>query len=182
MDQTDAQVVRRVMTGDREAFALLVDRHHGHCLRMATHLLGDADQAEDAVQEAFVRAFRHLPSYQERDRFGSWLLRIVVNQCRTHATYEKRWVRHGTHASTAVDAAATLVDPECDREEQRAELAHALGQLGADHREAIVLRFSEELSFEEMASITGVGVSALKMRVRRACARLRSLLSEQINA
>jgi RNA polymerase sigma-70 factor (ECF subfamily) len=59
---------------------------------------------------------------------------------------------------------------------------HALRQLGSDQREAIVLRFGEELSYEEMASVTGLGVSALKMRVKRACLRLRALLLEQINA
>ena len=60
MQQTDSQVVLRVVTGDREAFAHLVERYHARCLRVATHLLADADAADDAVQETFVRAFRHL--------------------------------------------------------------------------------------------------------------------------
>jgi RNA polymerase sigma-70 factor (ECF subfamily) len=177
MDQTDAQVIRRVISGDTEAFALLVDRYHGRCLRTALHLLGDADEADDAVQEAFVRAYRHLGAYRERDRFAAWMLRIVVNQCRTRSTYARRWTRLDDPSSVL---AATEHDSQ--RNETSAELMHALRQLGADQREAIVLRFGEELSYEEMASVTGLGVSALKMRVKRACLRLRALLLEQINA
>ena len=174
----DSITVRAVLAGDANAFAVLVDRHHARCLRVATHLLGDGDDAEDVVQEAFVRAYRHLGSYRERDKFGAWLLRIVVNQCRTRATREARYTRfeddasgleHETHESTH------------DASDRRAELAHALAQLGPAQREAVVLRFAEELSYDEIAALTGVGVSALKMRVQRACLRLRELLAEHLH-
>ena len=180
----DSTIVRRVLAGETDAFAWLVDRHHARCLRTATHLLGDADDAEDAVQDAFVRAYRHLGSYREQDRFGAWLLRIVVNQCRTNAAKQARYTRLGDDATTtnACEARPShdLV-AQTEHDAQRAELSHALAQLGAEQREAIVLRFTEELSYDEMASITGVGVSALKMRVQRACAALRSLLTEQFH-
>lgn len=70
---SDAAIVRHVLAGDVEAFALLVARYHARALTLATGLIGDSDDAEDAVQEAFVRAYRHLGSYRERDRFGSWV-------------------------------------------------------------------------------------------------------------
>jgi RNA polymerase sigma-70 factor, ECF subfamily len=181
MDHSDAQIIRRVIAGDAEAFGLLVDRYHGRCLRAACNLLNDSDEAEDAVQEAFVRAYRHLASYQERDRFAAWLLRIVVNQCRTRAVSARRWTRLDEDFDAGHDD-AMLADNASLQRERRAELAYALGQLGHEHREAIVLRFGEELSFDEMSAVTGVGISALKMRVQRACARLRALLSESINA
>lgn len=177
---SDAAVVRRVLGGDVEAFGLIVDRYHPRALKVATAVLGDSDDAEDAVQEAFVRAFRALASYAERERFGAWLMRIVVNQSRTRATRGRRWSAGGAHP----DGIETLADPTRHPSEtlsQREELAHALAQLGAEQREAVVLRFAEELSYEEMAVVTGVGVSALKMRVQRACARLRSLLSENLH-
>lgn len=177
---SDAAVVRRVLGGDVEAFSLLVDRYHPRALKVATAVLGDPDDAEDAVQEAFVRVYRALASYTERERFGAWLMRIVINQSRTRATRRRRWSSAGTH----LDGIDTLADPAAppgDALSQREELAHALAQLGADQREAVVLRFAEELSYEEMAAVTGVGVSALKMRVQRACARLRSLLSENLH-
>lgn len=181
MHLTDSQVVRRVVSGDQEAFALLVDRHHARCLRVATHLLADADEADDAVQDAFVRAYRHLGGYREQDKFGAWLMRIVVNQCRTQLARERRCIDRDEQ-SIALDL--YLVDPDAvgaaaDRHD---ELARALIQLPATQREAVVLRFADELSFDEMSTITGVGISALKMRVQCACARLRTILAEHIHA
>jgi RNA polymerase sigma-70 factor (ECF subfamily) len=179
----DSITVRAVLAGDANAFAVLVDRHHARCLRVATHLLGDGDDAEDVVQEAFVRAYRHLGSYRERDKFGAWLLRIVVNQCRTRATREARYTRFDDDASALEHAQRLHETHESthDASDRRAELAHALAQLGPAQREAVVLRFAEELSYDEIAALTGVGVSALKMRVQRACLRLRELLAEHLH-
>lgn len=167
-----------MLAGDTEAFAALVDRYHARSLRVATHLLGDSDDAEDVVQEAFVRAYRHLGNYHERDKFAAWLMRILVNQCRTRATREARYVALEPDLHTAT----LIAEPDHDQQERRAELAHALSHLGPEQREAIVLRFAEELSYEEMATVTGVGVSALKMRVTRACHRLRTLLTEHLSS
>lgn len=174
-DATDAALVRQVLSGRAEAFAALVDRHHARCLRLATHLLADSDDAEDVVQEVFVRAYRHLGNYRERDKFGAWLTRILVNQCRTRASRNARYVA----LDPAVHTADLVVSADDDAFARRAELARAMQQLVPEQREALVLRFSDELSYDEMATITGVGVSALKMRVQRACARLRTLLTER---
>ena len=178
MTPTDAVIVERVLGGDREAFRVLVDRHHDRCLRVATHLLGDVAEAEDAVQEAMLRAFRYLGRYKERERFGAWLLRILVNKCRTMQAR-----RRGARVVPGLgDAELDYPDdrelPGDERATLRAELERALAQLPAEQREAVVLRFSDDLTFDEMATVTGVGVSALKMRVQRACARLRALLTE----
>ncbi len=173
---SDAHIIRTVLAGDAEAFAHLVDRYHARCLRVATHLLGDSDDAEDVVQEAFVRAYRHLSGYHERDRFGAWLLRIVVNQCRTRATRDARYMPFVSEQHDAPIADTTAAA------DQRAELAHALALLPPEQREAIVLRFAVELSYDEISTLTGVGISALKMRVQRACARLRALLADHVNS
>lgn len=170
---SDALLVRRVLAGDAEAFGELVTRHHARCLRLATHLIGDRADAEDAVQEALLRAYRHLGSYREQDRFGAWLARILVNQCRTARARAHRplpadveWV--GAERATAHPA---------DEAAQREELAHALDRLPRDQREAVVLRYADELSYDEMAAVTGTTVAALKMRVQRGCRRLRALLT-----
>lgn len=180
----DAVIVRQVLAGEVNAFALIVDRHHARCLRVATHLLGDADEAEDAVQDAFVRAYRHLGSYRPggpgTDTFGAWLLRIVVNQCRTRAARMARYTPFDSEPSALQSPADAATDH--DAAERRADLAQALALLGPEQREAVVLRFADELSYEEMATVTGVGVSALKMRVQRACTRLRALLAEHLHA
>jgi RNA polymerase sigma-70 factor (ECF subfamily) len=178
MTTTDADAVRRVLEGDAEAFRILVDRYYDRCLRLATHLLGAGGDAEDAVQDALLRAYRHLGAYQERDRFSAWLFRIVVNQCRTigarrrgvQALHQRAWIEQG-------DAEPAEEHP-AEREATREELERALGRLDADQREAVVLKFTEDMTYDEMAAVTGVGVSALKMRVQRACKRLRAMLTE----
>ena len=81
----DAADVRRVLAGDVDAYTKLVDRYYDRCARFAIRMLGNRDDAEDALQATFLRAYRALGRYQERDRFSAWLYRILVNQCRSIA-------------------------------------------------------------------------------------------------
>ena len=178
MTTTDADAVRLVLEGDAEAFRILVDRYYDRCLRLATHLLGAGGDAEDAVQDAFLRAYRHLGAYQERDRFSAWLFRIVVNQCRTLGARRRGAMQLHARAALEHSLGEPSVDHPADDDATREELQRALARLDPDQREAVVLKFSEDLTYDEMAAVTGVGVSALKMRVQRACKRLRALLTE----
>ena len=169
---SDASVVERVLAGDVEAFALLVDRHHGRMARYAFHLLGSEAEAEEAVQDSFVRAYRSLATYAEREQFGAWVMRILVNRCRTRLVRERR--REEAAAAWVRDAEQPFEPSE--RLAMRDELAVALAQLPGEQREAVVLRYAEELDYHEISSITGAGISALKMRVKRGCERLRAIL------
>src|SRR5436309_14090904 len=81
----DAADVQRVLAGDVDAYAALVDRYYDRCARYAIRMLGNRDDAEDALQATFLRAYRALNRYQERDRFSAWLYRILVIQCRSVA-------------------------------------------------------------------------------------------------
>jgi RNA polymerase sigma-70 factor (ECF subfamily) len=171
----DSVAVQRVLAGDVEAFALLVDRYHGRMARYAFHLLGAEAEAEEAVQDSFVRAYRSLGTYQEREQFGAWILRILVNRCRTRLVRDKRrdetaaaWVREADQPFEPSEPSEQLA--------MRDELAVALAQLPSEQREAVVLRYAEELGYDEISSITGAGISALKMRVKRGCERLRAIL------
>jgi RNA polymerase sigma-70 factor (ECF subfamily) len=176
---SDSAVVRRVLDGDVEAFALLVDRYSGRCARYASRVLGDPDEADEVVQEAFVRAYRALGDYRERDRFAAWLFRILINQCRTAA--QRAATRDRAFPRLDPDEAGDQLaydDGAADRYAERDRLERALARLRPEQREAVVLRLGEELTYDEMAAVTGAGVSALKMRVTRAVARLRELLTE----
>jgi RNA polymerase sigma-70 factor (ECF subfamily) len=172
IEPSDAVVVRRVLSGDVEAFALLVDRHHGRMARYAFHLLGSEAEAEEAVQDSFVRAYRSLVTYREQERFGAWILRILVNRCRTRLVRDKR---REEVAAAWVREAEQPFEPS-ERLAMRDELAVALAQLPGEQREAVVLRYADELGYDEISSITGAGISALKMRVKRGCERLRAIL------
>ena len=168
----DPDLITAVLAGDLDAFSILVLRYRDLCFRFAVRVLGDRDDAEDALQEAFVRAFRALGSCRDRDRFAAWLYTIVVNECRTRATRGARRAQRLVHGVTT-----DLVDPAAERDSAVGEeIDYAMAQLVPEQREAFVLRYVEELSYDEISEITGVGVSALKMRAKRSCARLRELL------
>ena len=171
---TDAALVQRVLEGDVEAFALLVERHHERCLRIATRLLGSVEDAEETVQDAFVRAYRALGRYEEREQFAPWLTRILVNRCRTAIGRRVRYGKTFVEDEHALDSAVTR--DGADGGMWRAEVERALAALPHEQREAFVLKHVEELEYEAIAEITGAGISALKMRVKRARERLRALL------
>jgi len=169
-------IVARVVRGDVEAFAALVERYRDRYARYAFHMLGNRQDAEEALQDAFTRAYRSLARCEDPERFGAWLFRILVNRCRTLGA------RRGRRSRTFVaDETALLEASEehpADRAAWREEIDRALQQLRAEQREAFLLKYVEEIGYDEMSQMTGVGVSALKMRVLRACERLRELLSE----
>lgn len=172
--RSDAEVIAAVLAGDVDAFTVLVDRHRDRCARFAVRMLDSHDDADDALQSAFVRAYRSLAHCRDRSRFRPWLLQIVANECRTagsrRARRDERFVRDESLLAGA--SAGGDAEPVALRD----EIQRALRELDDAQREAFLLKYVEELSYEEMAEVTGVGISALKMRVSRACARLRELL------
>ena len=172
---TDHAIIQEVQAGDTEAYARLVDRHYDRCIRIALRILGNREDAEEATQDAFLRAFRALGGYEDRERFSPWLTRILVNQCRTMLARVQR--REAVFSDLALADAELFTDLEAP-EESWPDLQRALAQLPPDQREAIVLRYADDLTYDEMARVTGAGASALKMRVQRAFARLRVLLPE----
>jgi len=173
---TDAELVRCALDGDARAFTTLVDRHAAACLRFATRMLGERADAEDAAQQAFLRAYKALASYEERTPFRSWLFAILVNRCRTALVQRARRERRIVLDEEQVGS--VRVEHDAVSHELREEIEWALRSLRAEQREAFLLRHVEQLSYEEMAVVTGAGVSALKMRVKRACERLQVLLRD----
>lgn len=173
-DLSDAEIIREVLAGRTGAYAELVKRHRDAQFRFALRMLGDRDDADDVLQSAFVRAYRSLASCREPDRFGAWLRQIVVNECRTAGTIR------GRREAKLVRDELTLERLEGTTHEETSldlELVQrALERLTPDLREAFLLKHVEDHSYEEMVEITGAGVSALKMRVKRACEQLREQL------
>jgi RNA polymerase sigma-70 factor (ECF subfamily) len=175
MSVPDADLVRRAQDGDLDAYAELVTRHRGGLQRYALHLLGNREEAEEALQDSLLRAYRAIGRCEQPERFRSWLVRILVNRCRTRLARAGQLVRD-TERDSALDSAAVL--HTADRTAWGEEIQRALRLLAADQREAFLLRHVEEFSYEEMAELTGASVPALKMRVSRACERLRAELRE----
>lgn len=175
MSVPDAALVHQAQHGDLDAYAELVHRYRAGLERYALHLLANREEAEEALQDSLLRAYRSIGRCEQPEKFRAWLTRILVNRCRTRLTRSPAPVRE-SERDRALDAAA--VQPMVDRSAWGEEIQRALGALAVDQREAFLLRHVEEFSYEEMAELTGVSVPALKMRVSRACERLRSELRE----
>jgi RNA polymerase sigma-70 factor (ECF subfamily) len=162
---TDAELVTRTRAGDPDAFGKLVARYYDACWRFAYHMLGERADAEDVIQETFLRAYLALARYDERDQFRGWLFRILTNQCRNAQTSRGRRARRFIQDDVAIEGAPA---------------PPALAPPGI-HDAALVraLKYAEGLEYTEMSAMTGVGESALKMRVKRGSERLRNLLGKE---
>ncbi len=173
---TDAALVQATLDGDPAAFTALIDRHAPACLRFATRMLGSPEDAEEATQETLLRVHRNLSRYDATRNFRTWIIGILVNRCRSTSLYRRRRT-----ARVVLDAAAVTRASVRSTESDvalRDAIARALDRLEPILREAFLLKHVEQLSYDEMASVTNAGVSALKMRVQRATERLQVLLED----
>lgn len=177
VERTDAQVVRDVLGGDRDAFRLLVRRYsdvlYGHALRMS----GNPDDAADLVQRALVKGFRKLASCKDPERVGAWLFRILANMCKDHVRSPRR---QDYSLDRLPDVFRGGPDPSRATEgsEIRGRVWGALDRLTPEQKEAFVLKHVEGRSYEEIAAVMDLSVASLKMRVHRAREALRGLLEE----
>ncbi|MCK4413774.1 MAG: RNA polymerase sigma factor [Candidatus Eisenbacteria sp.] len=177
MPISDDDAIRDVLAGNCAAFAGLVNAYYASCLRLAVHLLGSREDAEEVVQDTFVRAYRGLANYDHRGHFHAWLSSILINRCRTRAVRLSRtrtMFRPEGQLPASDETAASAGDPVLRR-----RLHEALQKLPHRQREAFLLKHVEGWSYSEMKRITRTEISALKMRVKRARAELRRLLGEQ---
>ena len=130
MDLNDGAVVRRVLAGDAESYRHLVTRYRLQYARYAVALVGDADAAADAMQEAFIRAFDGLATCRDPDRFGSWFYRILTNQCHT----ARSRMRPAEPIEDVELAARERPDEDLERSELATTLQQALERLTAEQR------------------------------------------------
>ncbi len=148
-------------------------QYHPILHRVALRMLGEPSDAQDAVQDSFLRALRAIDRYDPAKPVRAWLLTILINQCRTR--YRERKRRRQTFI-----ARPELVDehpsPAREGSDEMEHIMAAVTELPPLLREAFVLKYVEELEYHEMSAITGAGISALKMRVKRACESLRPRL------
>jgi RNA polymerase sigma-70 factor (ECF subfamily) len=175
--ESDATLVGRVLAGDAGAYAGLVARYRDRLGRYAMRMLGNSADAEDALQETFVRGYRSLARCTDAERFGAWLFGILVNRCRTIGGQRAKRQARVSENEPAL-ARASVAHSEAN-DALREEIEWAVAQLSQTHREAFLMKYVEDLSYEEMVELTGAKLSALKMRVARAREELRRLLSEE---
>ena len=184
--EDEAQAVSRARGGDSEAFCFLVERHSRDVFRLAYRMTGNEHDAEDVVQETFLKAYRKLPGFEERAQFGSWVHRIAAN-----CAYDllRARVRHDDRLerTEGPDGDRTLTvpadDPSPERllagREVRRRLRAALARMSALERSAFTLRHVEGMSIAEISRALDLDASAAKQSVFRAVRKLRMALGEQ---
>lgn len=171
----DGEIVRAVLAGDRERYAELVERYRDRYARYATRMLGSVDAAEDAVQDAFVRAYDQLAQCQEPDKFVGWFFLILRNRCFAE---QRRTRTHAPLEAAGAVAARGQADDGTESTERLRALQQALLDLTPEQREVFVLKHVEGLSYGEIAERLHTSVPSLKMRMHRAYDRLREQLRE----
>jgi RNA polymerase sigma-70 factor, ECF subfamily len=188
MEPTDRTFVARVRGGDTEAFRALVERHGRTLFRLAYRMTGNEQDAEDVVQESFLRAYRQLAQFDERASFGTWLYRIAAN-CSLDLVRTRK--RRAVHTSMAEPEAGDPVDsipsgaPSPEREalssEVRERVANAMKDLSPIERAAFVLRHFEGMGIGELSRILECQPGAAKHSVFRAVQKLRRALEPAVS-
>jgi RNA polymerase sigma-70 factor (ECF subfamily) len=180
-DLDDATLTARAADGDVAAFEALVRRHQRPLFTLAVRLLGDRTDAEDAVQESFVSAWRRLADYRRDAEFGSWMYRIVTNRCLSMMRRRRATTR--LDEAVPLDGSARTTAGRAGSPEYAAEvngrlaaLHRALDGLPADLRACWVLRHVDELSYSRIAEIVGASPDAVRGRIHRARSQLAEVM------
>jgi RNA polymerase sigma-70 factor (ECF subfamily) len=188
MEFADQAVVEQARSGDADAFRVLVERHSRALFRLAFRMTGNESDAEDVVQEAFLRAYRQLHKFDERASFGTWLYRIASN-CALDLvrSRNRRGVQEPILESDAPDPLLSLASgaPTPDRlalsGEVRERVAEAMKDLSAAERIAFVLRHYEGMGIEEVSGVLGCQPGAAKHSIFRAVQKLRRALEPLVD-
>lgn len=188
MELTDLAFVARARGGDADAFRVLVDRHSRSLFRLAFRMTGNEQDAEDVVQESFLRAYRQLAKFDERASFGTWLYRIAMNCSLDLVRSRKRRSEQLAPAGSEVeDPVLTLpaLDPTPDRlamsGQVRDRVTEAMNELSASERTAFVLRHFEGMCIEDVSRVLGCQPGAAKHSVFRAVQKLRRSLEPLVS-
>jgi len=188
MEENDAGIVAQVLAGDRDAFRVVVERHSATLFRLAYRMTGNEQDAEEVVQETFLRAYRRLNKFESRSSFSTWLYRIAVN-CSLDFSRKRRQVdEHQVAPNPELpDLVESLpaTEPSADRlvmsAEVRRKVEATMNELTEKEKAAFVLRHYEGLSIEEVARAMGLRANAAKNNIFRAVQKLRRALEPVVS-
>ena len=175
--ETDHELIERVRGGDDEAFRLIVERHSRAIYRSAYRITGNGADADDVVQETFLRAYRALERFDARAAFTTWLHRIAIN-CSLDLidSRKRRDAKHDDEALAAIASPTASPDRVVHSLEMQRAVAAAMERLSGNERTAFVLRHFEGMPLEEIGKVLGTQLNATKNTVFRAVKKLREQL------
>lgn len=165
-------LVQRARDGDEDAFTQLVDMDGDRCYAIAYRILRDVDRAKDAVQQAFLLAWRELPRLRDPERFEVWLYRLLVNACYEEARRHRRWT---TRVRVLPMEGPAAPDPTVSVDDRDA-LERAFQRLSPEHRAVFVMHHHAGLPLQAIADVVGVPIGTVKSRLHHAVRNLRAVL------
>ena len=182
---TEQELIRAAAAGDEDAFGKLVEQYQHKVYHLALRMCGSADEAADIAQEAFLAAWRGLPSFRGDSGFATWLYRLTSNAAIDYLRRQKK--ERGDMSlddeDLGLDAVDTGPGPQdaAERTEVRSVVAAGLQELSEGHRQVLVLREIQGLSYEEIADVLEVDLGTVKSRISRARSALRKILLQKGN-
>lgn len=168
-------LVERARDGDEDAFTDLVDLDGDRCYAIAYRILRDTERAKDAVQQAFLLAWRELPRLREAERYEVWLYRLLVNACYAESRRHKRWTTHVRVLPLEGPSAPDQIVSVDDRD----ALERAFRRLSPEHRAVFVMHHYAGLPLAAIADITGVPLGTVKSRLHNSIRNLRAVLRSE---
>ena len=185
-EEHEAALIGRIQRGERELFYELIRPYERRVFVIAFTILRNEADAEDAAQDAFLKAFKYLAQFRSESRFSTWLIQVAVNEARLRRRrnhleimrpIEDQENEDGTYTPRDFADWREIPSEVLERKEIREKLVAALGSLAQKYREVFVLRDVEHMSIEETAQALGISAGAVKTRLLRARLMLRDLLS-----
>jgi RNA polymerase sigma-70 factor (ECF subfamily) len=171
----DISLVERYLAGDMTAFDELMLRYERQIYRLCYRFVENRDDARDLAQEVFIKAFEHLPTFRRESSFKTWLYRIGMNHCINHV---KKHTREFVEVTENIGSTRPSIHAEMEEREQREQLRRLVKQLPPKQKAILELRIHEQLSYEEIAKISGRSVSTIKASVFFALEKIRKLVKE----
>lgn len=178
MQQNDTLLIGRILDGDTSGYAVMVDRYKDLAFTIAFRILGKREDAEEVVQDAFVKAFQNLSSFRQKAKFSTWLYRIIYNTAISKHR-QKKPVWQQIEEITVPDNTAEFMSEEEDRHKI---LETAMQQLPEEDRILLTLYYIDESSVDDLHSILGISKANVKIKLFRARKRLQELVTNKMVA
>lgn len=180
MTDNDSPIVEAIRSGSVRSFSILVDRHRDRAMTLAVRLLGERGEAEEVVQDAFLRAFRGIGGFRGDARFSTWFYRILYNACMTHLRGNNGPVQEDLPPEEALPAAEEPgVHEQLETEEVRSILMQEMARLPAAYSAALTLLYVQELRYGEIAEVLSVPLGTVKTNIFRGRELLRRRVLER---